>query len=212
MRIETIFTDIGGVLLTNGWDREARKLAVDFFHLDANEFEERHREVVDDLETGVLTLDGYLRHVVFFEAKSFSLHDFQEFMFGCSKPNQEMIELLKNAKAALGCKIAALSNEGKELGRYRIEKFQLKEVIDYFIVSSFVGVAKPDERIYKLAINISQSHPSKIVYIDDRPVLVDAGKRMGLHTILHHSAAETRSELEALEGCKLAERAGTPCI
>jgi putative hydrolase of the HAD superfamily len=202
MSIETIFVDLGGVLLTNGWDREARKKAVEVFSLDGDEFEARHKEVVEDLENGVLTLEGYLRHVVFQTSRNFTTHDFQEFMFDCSKPHKEMIELLKNVKATLKCKVAALSNEGKELGSYRIEKCHLKEVIDYFIVSGFVGYAKPDERIFKLALNLSQTRPNHAIYIDDREVLIEAGKRMGLHTILHHSSAETRSELEALAGCK----------
>ena len=207
MRIETIFTDIGGVILTNGWDREARKKAVENFQLDPKEFEERHKEVVDDLESGVLTLDSYLKHVVFHKSRNFGVHDFQEFMYNCSQPYDSMLNFLKEAKEKLGCRVAALSNEGKELGHYRIEKFNLKEIIDYFIVSGFVGFAKPDERIFKLAINISQSLPNQIVYIDDRPKLIDAGKRMGLNTILHHSESDTRSALEAMTGCKIGARA-----
>lgn len=203
MHIETIFTDIGGVILTNGWDHEARQRAVEQFQLNHKEFEERHKEVVDDLESGVLTLDSYMKHVVFYVARPFSSHDFQDFMYRCSQPYEGMLNFLKEAKHSLGCHVAALSNEGKELGHYRIEKFNLKEFIDYFIVSGFVGFAKPDERIFKLAINISQTHPSRIVYIDDRPKLIDAGKRMGMHTILHHNESDTRSALEALTGCKM---------
>jgi putative hydrolase of the HAD superfamily len=208
MSIEMIFTDIGGVILTNGWDREARKKAVERFQLDLHEFEGRHKEVVEDLESGVLTLDGYLRHVVFFAERNFGIHDFQEFMFNCSQPYKNMLHLLKEAKSALGCRAAALSNEGKELGHYRIEKFHLKEVLDFFIVSGFVGFAKPDERIYKLAINISQTLPRHIVYIDDRPHLIEAGKRMGLQTILHHSVEETRAALESMTGGKISLHAG----
>jgi len=206
MQIQTIFTDIGGVILTNGWDREARKLAIDHFKLDPTEFDARHREVVDDLENGVLTLESYMKHVVFYKERPFNVHDFQEFMFSCSKPFDNMLNLLKEAKDSLGCKVAALSNEGKELGHYRVEKFGLKEFIDYFIVSGFVGCAKPDERIYNLAINISQSLPNQIVYIDDRPKLIEAGKRMGMNTILHHNESDTRSALEALTGTKISSR------
>jgi putative hydrolase of the HAD superfamily len=204
MGIETIFTDLGGVILTNGWDRETRKQAVEHFHLDLDDFEERHREVVDDLESGLLTLESYMKQVVFYVKRPFTSHDFQEYMFSCSKPYPAMINMLKEAKKSLGCKVAALSNEGKELGRYRIDKFGLKEFIDYFVVSSFVGVAKPDERIYNLAINISQSSPGKIIYIDDRPKLIEAGKRMGLRTILHQNPSETLAALEELSGTKIA--------
>lgn len=203
MHIDTILTDIGGVILTNGWDREARKNAVDHFKLDFDEFEELHKEVVYDLECGLLTLDSYMKHVVFYQERSFSPHDFQEFIYSCSVPYRGMIDLLKDAKGSFNCKVAALSNEGKELGRYRIEKFGLKSFIDYFIVSGFVGFAKPDERIYKLAINLAQAQLSHIVYIDDRPHLIEVGKRMGLNTILHHNESETRASLEAIASAKI---------
>lgn len=208
MQIETIFVDIGGVILTNGWDRDARHLAVEHFKLDPVDFEERHKEVVDDLETGLLTVESYIKHVVFDGVRPFTIHDFQDFMFSFSKPYDKMINLLKGAKASLGCKIAALSNEGKELGHYRVEQFGLKAFIDYFIVSGFVGFTKPDERIYKLAINISQSHPSHIVYIDDRPKLIEAGKRMGFATILHHKESDTQAALEALAGRQVSSCTG----
>lgn len=200
MHIETIFCDIGGVLLTNGWDRDARKLATEHFKLDAKEFEARHKEVVDDLERGELTLESYMRHVVFSTPRPFTSREFQEFMFSRSQLLGGMIDFLREVKERLGCKIGALSNEGKELASYRIEKFGLKKVFDYFIVSSFVGFAKPDERIYHLAVNVSQSHPSHILYIDDRVELIDAGKRANLKTILHHSESDTRSLLESMIG------------
>lgn len=198
MSIELIFTDIGGVLLTNGWDREARKRAIQHFSLDYDEFEERHRQVVDDLERGILTLESYMRHVVFSSPRFFGVHDFQEFMFSCSQPYHDMLMLLPELKKKAGCKIAALSNEGKELACYRIQKFLLKDFIDYFIVSSFIGTAKPDERIFTLALDVSACRPANILYIDDRAEHIEVGKRMGFHTILHRNCAETQAAAEML--------------
>lgn len=197
MKIHTIFTDLGGVLLTNGWDREARKRAVEYFQLDQQEFEQRHKEVVEDFEIGILTLDSYMKHVVFYQTRGFTPGEFKNFLFSCSQPIERMYLLLKKIKADHGCKIAALSNESAELARFRIQAFDLPQFIDYFIVSGFVGFSKPDERIYKMAAAISGAEPSQIVYIDDRPQLVNAAERMGWkHAILHKTEAETRALLE----------------
>lgn len=58
-KITALFWDNGGVLLTNGWDRDARKRAVEKFQLDWADFEDRHELVLDAFETGVLSLDDY---------------------------------------------------------------------------------------------------------------------------------------------------------
>jgi hypothetical protein len=58
-----LFVDLGGVLLTNGWDHTARKRAGKKFNLDYAEMEERHDQTFDTYEEGKLTLDEYLRRV-----------------------------------------------------------------------------------------------------------------------------------------------------
>ena len=75
--ITTLFWDVGGVLLTNGWDRAARRRAAEQFHLDWEEFEDRHDLVVTDFEKGRLTLDEYLQRTVFYRSRSFSQDDFK---------------------------------------------------------------------------------------------------------------------------------------
>ena len=96
--INTIFTDIGGVLLTNGWDRGCRRRAIDLFKLDAEETEERHHLCFDTLEVGKLTLDEYLDRVVFYKKQSFTRKKFRQFMYDQSKPFPEMITLLRELK------------------------------------------------------------------------------------------------------------------
>ena len=103
--INTIFTDIGGVLLTNGWDRGCRRRAIDLFKLDAEETEERHHLCFDTLEVGKLTLDEYLDRVVFYKKQPFTRKKFRQFMYDQSKPFPEMITLLRELKKkyALKC-------------------------------------------------------------------------------------------------------------
>jgi putative hydrolase of the HAD superfamily len=199
--ITTLFLDIGGVLLTNGWDRHSRRLAAENFQLDFDEMDERHHLTYDTYEIGKLGLDDYLQRVVFYEQRSFSKEEFRTFMFTRSQPYNEMIDLIRVLKARYHLKTVAISNEGRELTRYRIQQFKLNEVIDAFISSCFVHLRKPDIGIYHIALDISQSPPEQVVYIDDRPLFVEVATGIGIHGI-HH--AGYHSTHEALTGLGLA--------
>lgn len=174
--ITTIFTDVGGVLLTNGWGRSNRKKAIEIFNLDATETEERHHLTFDTYEVGKLSLDEYLERVVFYEERSFSINDFRGFMFEQSQPYPDMIGLMRSLKEKYKLKIAVVNNEGRELNDYRIKKFKLDSFVDFFISSSFVHFRKPDADIFKLALDVAQVPVNEIVYIDDRPLFVQVAE------------------------------------
>ncbi len=181
----TLFIDIGGVLLTNGWDRKARKLASEKFKIDHDEMNERHHLTFATYEVGKLTLDEYLRHVVFYEDRKFTIDQFRDFMFDYSKPYKEMINLVCKLKEKYKFKIAVVSNEGRELTEYRIKKFNLDRFIDFFISSCFVHFRKPDSDIYKLALEIAQVAPENVLYIEDRPLFVQIASGLGIRGISH---------------------------
>jgi|SRR6266542_1306015 len=126
--INTIFTDIGGVLLTNGWDSGYRRKAIDVFKLDPEETEERHHLCFDTLEVGKITLDEYLDRVVFYKKRSFTPKKFWQFTCDQSQPLPGMIELIQQLKKKYRLKVAVVSNEGRELATYRINNkdFALK--------------------------------------------------------------------------------------
>jgi len=196
--ITTLFLDIGGVLLTNGWDREARLRAAQEFHLDYQDLDERHHLTFDIYEAGKLSLDEYLQRIIFFEPRNFSMQEFRNFMFSQSKPFPEMIELVHELKNRYGLKTVAVSNEGRELTVYRIRQFDLGRIIDIFISSCFVRFRKPDHDIYKIAMDIAQVPPEQVVYIDDRPMFVEVAKGLGIRGIHHTSFEATREALKAM--------------
>src|SRR6476620_12625156 len=123
--ITTLFLDIGGVLLTNGWDRGMRKLASKKFGLDYEEMDERHHLTFDTYEEGKLSLDEYLNRVVFYQDRSFSREEFKTFIYSQSQPFPKMIEWVRGLKAQHDLQIAAVSNEGRELTTYRVQQFKL---------------------------------------------------------------------------------------
>jgi putative hydrolase of the HAD superfamily len=193
--ITCLFVDIGGVLLTNGWDHPARERAAAHFKLDRAEMEDRHRLTFDTYEEGKLTLDEYLGRVVFYQKRPFTRAQFRRFMFAQSKPYPDMLNLISQLKIRYGLKVAVVSNEGRELNAYRIRDFKLDRLVDMFISSCFVHLRKPDADIFRLALDIAQAPVEKIVYIENTPMFVQVAEGLGIQSILHTDCGSTRGKL-----------------
>ncbi|MBV8252154.1 MAG: HAD family phosphatase [Chitinophaga sp.] len=194
-KITTLFLDIGGVLLTNGWDRQARKRAMEKFQLDPAETEERHHLTFDTYEEGKLTLDEYLQRVVFYTDRKFTKEAFREFMFAQSAPYPEMLELIRILKSKYRLKVAIVNNEGRELNTHRIHQFGIGNIADFFVSSCFVHFRKPDADIYRIALDIAQVKPQEVIYIEDRSMFVDVARGLGLNSICHANYTDTVAEL-----------------
>ncbi len=196
--VTTLFLDIGGVLLTDGWDRHARRRAAKAFRLDAAEMEERHHMTFETFEEGRLTLEDYLDLVVFCRKRAFTRSQFRQFMLSQSKPHPQMIALVTRLKARHPLKIVAVSNEARELNAYRIRQFRLTRFVDAFISSCFVHVRKPDAEIFRLALDIAQAPAERVVFIDNTQMFVDVAGRLGIRSIHHTDYRSTCAQLDAL--------------
>lgn len=193
--ITHLFLDIGGVLLTNGWDRSMRKTAAETFHLDHPEMDERHHLTFDTFEEGKLSLDDYLNRVVFYETRPFTKEQFIDFMFAQSKPYPEMLTYVQELKARHQLKVATVSNEGRELTVYRIKKFELHKIVDFFVSSCFVHFRKPDEDIWRVALDIALVEPDNVVFVDDRLLFVQIAQGLGIRAIHHTDVSRTKAML-----------------
>ena len=196
--VTTLFLDVGGVLLTDGWDHHARKRAATHFKLKWSEMEQRHSLNFDIYEEGKLTLEEYLSRVVFHEKRPFTQAQFRRFMFAQSKPYPEMLELVRKLKAKYGLKIIVVSNEARELNAYRIRKFKLDSFVDAFISSCFVHLRKPDADIFRLALDIAQMPARQVVYIENTPMFVQIAEGLGIRSILHTDYRSTCAKLTSL--------------
>ncbi len=193
--ITCLFLDIGGVLLTNGWDHHARKRAAAHFKLEWDEEEVLHHLMFDTYEEGKLTLEEYLSRAVFYEERPFTRDQFREFMFAQSHPYPEMIELFTQLKVRHKLKIAVVSNEAREVNAYRIGKFKLNGFVDFFISSCFVHLRKPDADIFRLALDIAQTPVEQILYIENTPMFVQIAEGLGIRSILHTDYKSTCAKL-----------------
>jgi putative hydrolase of the HAD superfamily len=204
MPITALFLDIGGVLLTNGWDHHARKRAAANFKLEWAEMEDRHHLNFGTYEEGKLTLEEYLSRVVFYQKRLFTRAQFKRFMFAQSKPYPEMIEMCAQLKVQYGLKIVVVSNEARELNAYRIRKFKLDRFVDCFVSSCFVHIRKPDADIFRLALDIAQTPARQVAYIENTPMFVQIAQELGIRSILHTDYKVTRSKLASF-GLKVRE-------
>lgn len=197
-RITALISDVGGVVLTNGWDRNSRRKAVEKFGLEWEEFEDRHELVAAALDKGQLSVEQYLDCTVFYRNRDFSKQDFREFMLAQSQPYPETMALLGRLAASKKYLLATLNNESLELNQYRIDRFGLRSYFTVFFSSCFLGVKKPDQAIYRLALQMTQRSPEECVFVDDRDLNLDGARSLGIHAVLFRGAADLERELVSL--------------
>ena len=196
--IQAIFWDVGGVLLTNAWDRTERMAALEHFHLDEEEFHSRHEMVVSSFERGKISLDEYLDRTVFYRNRSFTRDEFRDYMFSLSQPMPEVISFARALSASGKYFMGTLNNESRELNLYRIETFGLRQIFRLFVSSCFVGLRKPESGIYRLALETTQINPEECCFIDDRALNLECAAQLGMRTIQMQSLEQLRKELEKL--------------
>jgi putative hydrolase of the HAD superfamily len=197
--VTALFFDIGGVLLTNGWDRDSREAAAEKFYLDWKEFEERHELMLHAFEVGDLGLEEYLDRVIFYRKRDFTREEFRNFIYAQAQALPESLELMRRiAKPPRRYLLSTLNNESRDLNEYRIETFHLRELFDVFLSSCYLGVRKPDKEIYTKALSITQRKGEECVFVDDRSLNLECAKELGMHTIQFKSAVQLEKELTGL--------------
>ena len=196
--IRHVFFDIGGVLGSNGWDREQRDRAVERFKLDAEDFQCRHEEVVSEWEEGRITIDEYLYITVFYAPRNFSREEFIDFMYSQSVPDEGVVSIARALTGHARYTLMTLNNEADELNRYRIEKFGISEIFEAFLSSCWLGVRKPTRKFYERGLGIAQARPASSLFIDDRQQNITTASALGMNVVLFRSAAQLRSDLERL--------------
>ena len=202
--VTTLFWDVGGVILSNGWDRAARAEAAKRFGLDWEDFQERHDLANPAFETGRISLDTYLDRTVFHRKRAFTRDEFKAFIFDQSREFPESRAVLSRVAKSVKYFLATINNEPRELNLLRIEKFNLRREFEAFFSSCFVALRKPEEGIYRLALDVTQRRPDVCLFIDDRALNLECARQLGMRTIHFQNAAQLSQELAA-NGVSLAE-------
>jgi putative hydrolase of the HAD superfamily len=197
-KISAVFCDVGGVLLTNGWDHTQRARLVQQFGLDGGDFEGRHQMLCAAMDSGQLDIDQYLDRTIFYRPRAFDKQEVRDFMYAQSEALPDSLALMGRLAQAQKLFLATLNNESRELNLYRIEKFGLRNYFSVFFSSCYLGVSKPHPQIYRMALDLSQRQAQECVFIDDRPMNLECAQRLGLHTIQFLNAGQLENDLRLL--------------
>jgi putative hydrolase of the HAD superfamily len=169
---DVILFDVGGVLLTNGWDHGERAAAVAHFGLDA---------------------------AVFYQPRTFSRSEFFSFMLAQSrKLSHGALHILAELAESNACMVGALNNEARETNEFRFAHFGLRRYFKVAFSSCYVGLRKPELAIYLRALDILGCLPERVLFIDDRRENVAGGLAAGMKAIQFTGADALRAELQEL--------------
>ena len=197
-RYTVLYSDIGGVLGTNGWDTSVRETICEHFKLDPAEIAARHRLMFDSYERGYMLFEDYLRHVFFGSPRNFSLEQVRDLAYAQSVAWPENIAFFERVKKANRLKLGLISNEGEGITEHRVGKFRLRDVADFMLISHFVHMRKPDRSIWQLALDMAQVTVAESIYVDDRAMFVDVAAEMGFTAIQHTSLESTAEQFRRL--------------
>jgi putative hydrolase of the HAD superfamily len=197
-KFRALYSDIGGVLGTNGWDTNLRKRITDHFGIDADSIESRHHLMFDSFERGYMSFETYLQYVFFNVPRAFTMDEVRAYTYNASTAWPENIDFFSRVKRDNHLKMALISNEGRGITEHRVGKFGLRNLADFMVISHYVHFRKPDLEIWRLALNLAQVTAEESIYIDDRELFADVAREIGFTAIHHTSLDSTRAELRKL--------------
>jgi HAD superfamily hydrolase (TIGR01509 family) len=194
--IRTIFWDVGGVLLTNGWDHGQRTRVLGRLGVDLEAYEEVHERANYYWERGLITAKDFFGQTVLGANPELTFDVLWPQVCAESKVlHPECLDLLAELKDQGKYRLATLNNESRELNEYRLDAFKLRTLFDYFICSGYVHEMKPAEGIYRSAIDISGFDARTGLFIDDKEENCEAARAVGLNAIRFVTPGQLREEL-----------------
>ena len=199
--LRTIFWDIGGVILTNGWDLHQRTRVLSRLGVDLATYEEAHAGANYLWERGLMTAEAFFTQTVLHPNPQLGLTFDMLWPQVCAESevlHAECLDLLAELKQQGQCCMATLNNESRELNEYRLDAFKLRSLFDYLICSGYVHEMKPLPGIYQSAIDISGQPAETALFIDDKPENCAAAAASGMRTICFESPTQLRSRLAQL--------------
>ena len=196
---DVVLFDVGGVLLTNGWDHRERAAVALQFGLDLADLEARHAVHYDAWERDAINAEAYLDATVFYEPRSFTPREFFDAICAQSATLANgAIGILAEVAAQGKCLVGALNNEARETNDYRFREFGLRKYFKVSLSSCYLGLRKPEPAIYKRALDILGRPAERVLFIDDRPENVAGAQEEGIKGIVFTGADKLKAELDRL--------------
>jgi len=125
------------------------------------------------------------------------LHRFKEIYFEALDPNQPMIELMRELKAA-GRRMAMLTNNVREWEPLWRSMLPVDEIFETVVDSGFVGVRKPEARIYELTLERIGLPAEACLFIDDLAHNCDGARAIGMSAVHFRDNDQAIPEIRAM--------------
>jgi len=198
MTIRAIIWDLGGVILRTE-DRTprlrlARRFGMTYDELDRLVFESQSSQLAT---VGLIDETGHWESV----SKTLNIpgeeiSTFQASFFDGDRIDTKLLDTIRSFRPRY--RTGLLSNAWSDLRKYIENKWNISEVFDDIIISAEVGLAKPDQRIYQLAIDRLGVTAEEAVFIDDVLGNVEGARAAGLSAIKFLNPPQVQEDLEKL--------------
>jgi putative hydrolase of the HAD superfamily len=200
--IRTVFWDIGGVLLSNGYGRSERAGVYADLQLSMGEIadaEARRDEANWYWERGLIDEVEFFKRTLFYTPRNFMLTDVWASVEAQQRVlHPESIEMLHRMHARRQVRLASLNNESRELNAFRLKRFELRQYFDFCICSAYVHEMKPAAGIYRSALEIGGDKPGEACFIDDNEDNIAAANAAGFVGLHFTSPSALRAQLDSL--------------
>jgi epoxide hydrolase-like predicted phosphatase len=197
--IKALMTDFGGVLVRTHTDRSRRELERKF-GWPPNTIEDRvfNSELSRQASHGLITEDVFWEQT----ARAFNLaqHDmtgleFRREFFADDFIDQELVSFMQNVRPAI--KVGLISNAWSGLRRVLTDMFHIADLFDDMVISAEVNLMKPDERIYRLALDRFGIRPDEAIFLDDMPENIEAAKAIGIRGIRFQTTDQALTDIRS---------------
>ena len=120
---------------------------------------------------------------------------FKAELFEGEQLNQAVVAIAEQLHARYP--LALLSNATDDLDWLLEQRFGIRHLFDVVINSALVGLAKPDPRVYQLALDGLNLPPEAVLFIDDKPRNVVAAEALGISSLCFTDAATLVRDVRA---------------
>jgi putative hydrolase of the HAD superfamily len=112
---------------------------------------------------------------------------------GWSRVDQQVLSLLDDQRGS-GVRLALLSNAPRAQA-VAYEQAAWARLFEHLLVSSRLGLTKPDPAIFARALDVLNAEPGDVTFVDDRPENVAAAAALGIRAILFVGVDDLRRQL-----------------
>ena len=199
MKIKNIVFDIGEVLVDFSWEKHIRDLGYPEETVAALGEGWVKTPLWDELDRGVMSereaIELAKKALPSYEKEIEAFWSQPDGIVHCRKESAEWLGSLKKR----GYNVYLLSNYPRSFFEYHsAHEFTFMDHVDGWVVSSYIGVMKPDRRIYETLLAKYSLSADECLFVDDRQVNIDGAAAVGINALHFVTMEQAMADMEKL--------------